>query len=159
MTDPRHGKPNLQGTFVAFSLFIMSSFWLIIATYPQFFIFNPFDDTWAIRQWALVLSLAGWLMLGLGSPAILYGYAMGWNKGVRFLPLVALFWPISVVINQILLVIRDGVWYFEYLINYPIFIASDILLPMLLLVLWRDLKISNNQQHSHAAKEQPAEQS
>ena len=32
-------------------------------------------------------------------------------------------------------------------------------LPLLLLVLWRDLKVSNGQDHSHGVKEQPEEQS
>lgn len=67
-------------------------------------------------------------------------HAMGKSKALRLLPFAALTWPISVVINQILLFIRDSVWYFDYLLLHPIFIATDLLLPILLMFLWWELR-------------------
>lgn len=136
----RHGKTSFRNAFIAFSAFLLGFYWLVVATYPEFFIFNPLDETWAMRQAALVFSLIGWIAISTVPAVVLFLYAAGWNKGLKLLPAVAVMWPLSVVINQVLLFIRDQVWYFDYLVNYPIFIATDILLPALLLILWRELR-------------------
>ena len=135
----RHGKTSFRNAFIAFSAFLTAFYWLVVASYPQFFIFNPFDETWIIRQLALILSLIGWVAISIVPSVVLFMYAAGNNRGLRLLPIVATLWPLSVVVNQVLLYIRDQVWYFDYLINYPIFIATDILLPVLLFILWREL--------------------
>jgi len=135
----RHGKTSFRNAFIAFSAFLTAFYWLVVASYPQFFIFNPFDETWLIRQVALILSLIGWVAISTVPSVVLFMYAAGNSRGLKLLPIVATLWPLSVVVNQILLYIRDQTWYFDYLINYPIFIATDILLPVLLFVLWREL--------------------
>ncbi len=135
----RHGKTSFRNAFIAFSAFITAFYWLVVASYPQFFIFNPFDETWLIRQVALILSLIGWVAISTVPSVVLFMYAAGNSRGLRLLPIVATIWPLSVIVNQVLLYIRDQTWYFDYLINYPIFIATDILLPVLLFVLWREL--------------------
>ncbi len=135
----RHGKTSFRNAFIAFSAFLTAFYWLVVASYPQFFIFNPFDETWMIRQGALILSLIGWVAISTVPSVVLFMYAAGSNRGLRLLPIVATIWPLSVIVNQVLLYIRDQTWYFDYLINYPIFIATDILLPVLLFVLWREL--------------------
>jgi hypothetical protein len=135
----RHGKTSFRNAFIAFSAFLTAFYWLVVASYPQFFIFNPFDEAWLIRQVALILSLIGWVAISTVPSVVLFMYAAGNSRGLKLLPIVATLWPLSVVVNQILLYIRDQTWYFDYLINYPIFIATDILLPVLLFVLWREL--------------------
>jgi hypothetical protein len=35
--------------------------------------------------------------------------------------------------NQVTLYVLDGVWYTGYLIQYPVFIATDILMPLFLI--------------------------
>jgi hypothetical protein len=135
----RHGKTSFRNAFIAFSAFLTAFYWLVVASYPQFFIFNPFDETWLIRQVALILSLIGWVAISTVPSVVLFMYAAGNSRGLKLLPIVATLWPLSVIVNQILLYIRDQTWYFDYLINYPIFIATDILLPVLLFVLWREL--------------------
>lgn len=152
----KHGKPNLRSSFIAFSVFLAAFYWLVVASYPSFFIFNPADDSWGIRQAALWLSLIGWTVIATVPAAALLLYAAGRPKALQALPFAALIWPVSVLINQILLYVRDGVWYFDYLINHPIFIASDILLPALLMFLWWELR----EQHGrHDAREPQPEQS
>lgn len=156
MTDPRHGKFGLRNAFLAFAFFLLAFYWLVVATYPTFFIFNPFDEPWGLRQAFLVISLVGWILISTVPAVVLGMYAAGKNDGIKLLPYVAILWPASVVGNQILLFIRDQVWYFDYLLNYPIFIATDIILPLLLLVLWWDLKEVYGK---HEITEQLAEQS
>jgi hypothetical protein len=139
--ENKHARASFRGAFVAFSLFLLVFYWLVVATYPAFFFFNPFEDPSPIRQAFLMISLGSWLLISLAPAIILVLYAAGKPQGLRLLPLVALMWPSSVVANQLLLLVRDGRTYFDYLLNHPIFIATDIVLPLLLLVLYRDLKI------------------
>ncbi len=140
MTDTKHGRPSLRNSFVAFAVFLAAFYWLVVASYPSFFIFNPADDSWGIRQATLWLSLAGWTMIAVIPAVVLALHALGRSKWLRLLPVAALTWPISVAVNQILLYVRDGVWYVDYLVNHPIFIATDILLPALLMFLWWELR-------------------
>lgn len=145
----RHGKVSFRNAFIAFSGFLLIFYWLVVATYPEFFIFSPFDDSWVIRQGALMLSLIGWVGISTVPAIALVAYAAGYRKPLKLLPVVALIWPLSVLINQVLLFIRDDVWYFDYLVNYPIFIATDVLLPVLLIVLWQELR-ENHAKHENS---------
>ena len=86
MTDPKHGRPNLRGAFIAFSFFLLAFYWLVVATYPEFFIFNPFDDSWGLRQAALVISLAGWVLISTVPAVVLSMYAAGNTSGSTSLP-------------------------------------------------------------------------
>jgi len=115
-------------------------FWLIVATLPDFFFINPIGASSEIRRAELVLSTVGWILLSTGAPICLFLYAAGIHKARRFLPLTALWWPISLVISQVTVYILDGAFYFEYLVNYPIFIFTDIVLPIFVLMLWHDLR-------------------
>ena len=99
----RHGKTSFRNAFIAFSAFLTAFYWLVVASYPQFFIFNPFDETWIIRQLALILSLIGWVAISTVPSVVLFMYAAGNNRGLRLLPIVATLWPLSVVVNQVLL--------------------------------------------------------
>lgn len=49
MTDSRHGRPSLRSSFVAFAIFLGAFYWLVVATYPSFFIFNPANDAWGVK--------------------------------------------------------------------------------------------------------------
>ena len=152
MTDTaKHARPNFRSSFIALSAFLVALYWLVVATYPEFFIFNPFDETSLIRQVTLVISLAGWLIIAIVPGLALFLYAAGNSRLIPLLPFSALLWPISVVLNQVVLYARDGVWYFDYLINSPVFIATDILLPALLVFLWQDLR---DREGKHALAEQ-----
>ena len=146
-TNPKHSRPALRSAFIAFALFLLVFYWLVVATYPAFFIFNPLDDGWAPRQFALLLSLLGWFVISTAPAVILISYSMGKAGGIRWLPAVAIGWPLSVAVNQVLLFVRDGVWYWDYLINHPIFIATDLVLPALLIALYFDLRVDKG---SHA---------
>lgn len=57
-------------------------------------------------------------------------------------------WPASIVINQITLFVMDGVWYSGYLIQYPIFILTDILMPIFLIFIWQFLRERPSHQDS-----------
>ena len=115
-------------------------FWLIVATLPDFFFINPTGTDSQIRRAELVLSTIGWVLLSTGAPTLLFFYSAG-NKGARkFLPITALWWPISLVISQVTVYILEGSFYLDYLIKFPIFIFTDIILPIFVMMLWHDLR-------------------
>jgi hypothetical protein len=115
-------------------------FWLIVATLPDFFFINPTGSDSEIRRAELVLSTIGWLLLSTGAPILLFLYAAGFKGARKFLPITALWWPISLFISQATIYILDGAFYLDYLIKFPIFIFTDIILPIFVLMLWHDLR-------------------
>lgn len=76
-------------------------------------------------------------------------YAMGKYSVIRLLPVIALTWPIALIINHVSLFIRDGVWYTGYLLDYPIFVATDLLLPLFLISVWLELKARHTVRSIH----------
>ena len=150
MTDnPQHSRPSLRSALVAFALFLGVFYWLVVASYPEFFFFNPLDDPSLIRRITLTISLVGWFAISTLPAVVLVLYALGSSKWLGILPGVALLWPSSVVLNQLVLLGRDGQLYLDYLLNHPIFIATDIALPALLLALYFDLRIEKGK-HAQA---------
>lgn len=123
-----------------FGAFISAMFWLVVATYPTFFLFNPYENGDAVRSIALTLTGLGWILISTGPVVLLGLYASGRTQVIRFLPIIALVWPVSLIMNHISLFIQEGQWYTGYLADYPIFVATDILLPVLLILVWIELK-------------------
>jgi hypothetical protein len=119
---------------------MMVCFWLIIATLPDFFFINPTGTQSEVRRAELVLSTIGWILLSTGAPILLFCYAAGLKSVRRFLPITALWWPISLIISQITIYILDGAFYLDYLVKFPIFIFTDIVLPIFVMMLWHDLR-------------------
>jgi hypothetical protein len=119
---------------------VSALFWLVVATYPTFFFFNPFAEKDSLRATLLAISTVGWLLISIG-PALLFSlYALGYSRALRLLPIAALVWPASLLVNHISLAIQKGQWYTGYLLDYPIFVATDILLPVLLMAVWAELR-------------------
>lgn len=119
---------------------MMICFWLIIATLPDFFFINPSGTASEIRRAELVLSTVGWVLISTGAPILLFCYSAGLRGARRFLLVTALWWPISLLISQVTVYILDGAFYFDYLLKYPIFIFTDVVLPVFVMMLWYDLR-------------------
>lgn len=119
---------------------MMICFWLIISTLPDFFFIDPSGAASEIRRAELVLSTLGWVLISTGAPILLFCYSAGLRGARRFLPITALWWPVSLLISQVTVYILDGAFYFNYLINYPIFIFTDVVLPVFVMMLWYDLR-------------------
>ena len=115
-------------------------YWLIIATLPDFFFINPTGEATQLRRAELILSTIGWVLSSTVAPILLFLYASGVHKARNFLPITALLWPISLFISQSTSYILDGAFYLDYLINYPIFIYTDFILPIFILMIWWDLR-------------------
>ena len=115
-------------------------YWLIVATLPDFFFISPTGEGSQLRRAQLILSTIGWVLASTVAPIALFLYASGFHRARNILPYTALVWPVSLIISQVTVYILDGSFYFEYLIKFPIFIYTDLVLPILILFLWHDLR-------------------
>jgi len=125
-------------------------FWLVIATFPNFFFINPQNQVDPLRRAELVLSSIGWIFISTAAPICLLIYSRGRHYAIKFLPLTAVVWPISLVIAQVTSYIQTGYFYLEYLTQFPIFVFTDIALPILILIIWVDLREHHSKQMESA---------
>lgn len=121
-------------------LLIFVVFWLIVFTFPSFFLFNPLNETDSLRKYGLLASTIGWIGLSTGAPILLFLYSAGFRRARLLLPFVAILYPISLVVSQITIYNRTGETYISYLWNFPVFIFTDLLLPIFVLFIAHDLK-------------------
>ena len=115
-------------------------YWLTIATFPDFFFFNPLGNANVLRRFELVISTLGWISISTVAPILLLLYSAGSARIGKYLPFCALLWPVSLVISQVTRYVQSGAFYFGYLRSFPIFIFTDILLPIILMMVWIAIK-------------------
>jgi hypothetical protein len=138
-------------------IFISLVFSLIVLTFPVFFFLNPAAQNDVVRQSILILCTVSWVVLAVG-PAIIFSLvALGRRHAIDAVPFVALPWPVMLVINHLHLAITTGHAYLEYLINFPVFIITDIVIPAILIVLWLELGWKGHDYHKKLAVTQKTE--
>ncbi|CAN2186443.1 hypothetical protein MCEMRE203_00416 [Candidatus Nanopelagicaceae bacterium] len=115
-------------------------YWLIVATLPDFFFINPSGSSSQLRRAELILSTLGWILMSTVAPVALMLYSSGFHKARKILPYTALVWPVSLIISQVTVYILDGTFYFDYLMKFPIFFYTDLILPIFILIIWHDLR-------------------
>jgi hypothetical protein len=134
--------PNLNNLLLIVAIFGSSIIGTVVATYPSFFLFNPLESMDAWRVITLTLTSVGWLTLFFGPLLVLALNALGKSRAVRFLPWVALAWPVALIINHLALLIQTHKLFLGYLFVYPVFMITDILLPLVYLAIYSYLKRS-----------------
>jgi hypothetical protein len=123
-----------------FGTSILVTFWLVVATFPKFYFFNPVGVENQLRRFELVLSTVGWISISTIVPYLFFLIAIGKVKARRFIPFAALLYPVSLIISQITVYVQTGSAYLSYLKNFPIFIFTDIFLPILIIFIWHDIR-------------------
>ena len=108
---------------------------LIIASHAWAFLISPFQSGDVIRTAELLFFWAGWLLMTVGAGAVGLDCMLGTGSSIRFLSLIALIHPLSVIAIQTTLRLRSGHWYLSYLTNNVWFLLSDIVIPILFLIL------------------------
>jgi len=105
------------------------------ATYPSFFVFNPFASqiniVLAIVQ---TFALIAWPLLVFGFPSVFF---LRKQIGVYAKPLLrvcAVNWPAAVFLVHFVLFLLTQDPSMGYLVQYPAFLVSDIVIPI---VYWR----------------------
>jgi len=130
---------SIGGIGVFLSLIIAT----VVLTFPRFFLFNPLAEGDGLRAFELTVSSIAWILLLIGPGVILVRYGAGYSNLIRFLPFIAILWPLSLIVSHVTLYLQKGVWYTGYLIQYPIFLLTDIVIPIFLLYLWDILRPRN----------------
>ena len=137
-------EPNLNLLFLAVGVLGTLTFATTILSYQDFFLFNPLESTDPTRRVFLFLTTVGWVTSLIGPLAVLILNALGKPKAVQLLPWLALAWPVSLIINHLALLIQTHKVFLGYLGVYPIFIVTDIALPILYVLIARYL---NHKKH------------
>lgn len=123
---------------LAFLIFII--FWLAAITFPSFFFFNPLNEPDLIRRIELSISTFGWISLSTLVPLTLFIFAEGVRKVKNLVLILGLIYPLSLIASQFTVYLQTGSTYLQYLLDFPIFIFTDIILPILVIFIWVDLK-------------------
>lgn len=124
----------------ATAIMVAVIYWMMVLTYQDFFLFNPADAEGIFRQTTLWLSLGGWIVAAIGTPIAMLSATSGSMLGLNVLPITATWWPISIVLSQISAFEQTGETYLDYIFEYPVFVITDIALPVLILLKWSNMK-------------------
>ncbi len=137
-------EPNLNLLLLAVGVLGTLTFTTAILTYQEFFLFNPLESADSTRRIFLLLTTVGWVTSLVGPVAVLSLNALGKSKATELLVWFALAWPVSLIINHLALLIQTHKLFLGYLGVYPIFIVTDIALPILYVLIARYL---NHKKH------------
>lgn len=129
---------HMRGT--AIMIFVI--YLLMVLTYQDFFLFDPTSGDSLARDISLWICLAGWIAATFLSPIAILGVARGSKSALRLMPYLVLLWPLSIIIAQITVYAETGVAYIDYLFNYPVFVLTDMALPIFLMLKWNNVRRS-----------------
>ncbi|MFZ4065328.1 MAG: hypothetical protein ACOYJ7_03425 [Rhodoluna sp.] len=126
----------------AVTLFTLG-FWLVIATFPNFFLFNPLETVDNVFRIEQLLSTFSWVVYA--TLPLVFSWVSTINaKSTKplFLVSVAL-WPLSVLIIQVTMTIY-GFGFYSYLAEYPVLAFTDVIAPMGLLCMGKAVFSTKN---------------
>ena len=110
---------------------------LVYLSYPEFFTWNPANSANLVFGWLQYISSFAWFSAALGPLAFwISGSEFSQRKSLAYL-VSALFWPAALVALHIYLFFSSGNAGLAYLVNYPIFVLTDIIFPVIYVQLWR----------------------
>jgi len=121
---------------------ITLGFWLVIATYPKAYLFNPLDTKLVVFRFEQIFSSLGWVLYSF-VPVLLAWFTKANGKSTRIIYIIsASLWPVAILVIQITLVFH-GSGFYSYLGKHPIFALNDILAPLFLLAIQSTLFPTN----------------
>lgn len=115
---------------------------VVVAAHRTAFFVHPFDTTDMVRRAELFAFIVGWILLCAGPVAIAVRMLLVDDAELRFLWIVALFYPASVLAIQFTLYFQNKNWYFNYLQENRWFIVTDVVVPIGLLLVDRVVRNS-----------------
>ena len=110
------------------------AFWLVIMTFPNFFLYNPFETEDAVFRIEQIFSTFAWICSA--TLPVLFAWVTHLNgKSTRPLFMVAVaLWPFSILLIQITSAVR-GLGFYSYLGAFPVLALTDIIAPIFLLLI------------------------
>ena len=115
-------------------------YWSVIMTFPGFYFVNPLVEQ-PSRAATLVLLIIGWVSVSTFAPIVLFQFGAGRYRLISVLPYVVAIWPLSIAVAQMERAVTTGQNYVSYLIETPLFVATDLIIPLCLIALWLRLRL------------------
>ena len=115
---------------------------IVVAAHRTAFFVHPFDTTDMVRRTELIAFIVGWILLCAGPVFIAIRMLLVDDSQLRYLRVVALFYPASVLAIQFTLYFQNKHWYFNYLQQNRWFVVTDIAVPIGLLLVDRVVRNS-----------------
>lgn len=117
------------------SLIISVALALQILTFPTFFFLNPFMNSLSILLTvAQISTVVGWIVILIVPPVLVALRKRVGKHFTLYLSIAALVWPAALLLVRFAVLSLTGDPAINYLFNYPIFIFSDIIVPV---IYWR----------------------
>ena len=122
-------------------------YWLVIMTFPQFYIFNPLETKLVLFRVLQMFSTVGCVLFA--SFPLIFAWVPTLNgRSTKVLYLVgSLLWPIAVLVIQIAVGTQGGSFY-GYVGRDPIFALNDLIAPVFLVLVSNTLFVSGKQKKS-----------
>lgn len=143
MTRETRLRSRFEYMASTFGVVIFALYWGVITTYSEFYFVNPFAQENPVLVLSQSLLVLGWVSISTLAPIVLFQFGSGRTKAIALLPYSVLLWPISIGISQIISIATTGDNYLGYLIQTPIFLVTDLLIPIALFSLWLRLRLQN----------------
>ena len=140
MTKENRLRSRFEYLASTFGVILFVFYWGVIMTFPSFYFVNPLTEQ-PMRAAALVLLILGWVSISTLTPIVLFQFGAGRYRVIAALPYVVAIWPLSIGVAQIERVLTTGQNYLSYLIETPLFLATDLIIPLALLSLWLRLRL------------------
>ena len=135
MTNDLAIRSIVEKRVAAFAVTLFTiGFWLVIATFPNFFLFNPFETEDTVFRIEQVISTGAWVIYAT-LPLIFAWVPTINSKSTKPLYVAAVgLWPLSILLIQVTLAVR-GFGFYSYLSTYPILAFNDVIVPLAMIAM------------------------
>jgi hypothetical protein len=140
MTKENRLRSRFEYLASTFGVTIFAFYWSVITSFPEFYFVNPNNEEPA-RAVAIVFLIIGWFSISTLAPIVLFQFGAGKYRTIAALPYVVAVWPVSILVAQIERTVTTGQNYLSYLIDTPLFLATDLIIPLALISLWLRLRL------------------
>ena len=130
MTNDLASRSIVERRVAAFAVTLFTiGFWLVIATFPNFFLFNPLETEDSVFRIEQIISTGAWVIYAT-LPLLFAWVPTIKSKSTKPLYIAAVgLWPLSILIIQVTLAVR-GLGFYSYLSAYPILALNDVIVPL-----------------------------
>lgn len=126
-----------------FGIVIFAIYWGVITTFSEFYLINPFTQNSPWLVFSQSLMILGWVSISTVAPILLFQFGSGSYGVISLLPYFVAIWPISIGVSQVVNIALTGQNYLRYLIDTPLFLVTDLVIPIALISLWLRLRLNN----------------
>jgi hypothetical protein len=140
MTKENRLRSRFEYLASTFGVTIFAFYWGVITSFPEFYFVNPNNEEPA-RAVAIVFLIIGWFSISTLAPIVLFQFGAGKYRTIAAMPYVVAVWPLSILVAQIERIVTTGQNYLSYLIDTPLFLATDLIIPLALISLWLRLRL------------------